>query len=52
MDTDKLEELLVLGVQTDGAQHKQWCLMQCLKIVSPEAYQYEQSFEQDEGVPP
>lgn len=52
MDIDELERLLVLGVNTDGAQHKQWCLMQALRLVSPEAHQYERSFETDEGVAP
>lgn len=52
MDTDELERLLVQGINTDRTPHKQWCLMQALKIVSPETYQYELSFEVDEGIEP
>ena len=52
MDIDKLERLLVEGARIDGSHHKQWYLMQALKIVSPESFQYEIVTETEPGVAP
>ena len=53
MNEDELLALIETGIHTDGAHHKQWCLMQILKLVNPEHYDYVRSFEVvDEGIEP
>jgi hypothetical protein len=50
----KVVEILIQGLLTDGAQHKQWALEEALKqLASKEMYKkLKQSHEWDEGVAP
>ena len=51
---DKIVELLLLGLTTDGAHHKQWALEQAFRVLCKDAYvdKAKGEFQWEEGIVP
>ena len=52
IDKEKIIELLVAALQTDGAHHKQWYLNEVLTLIDDEIAKQVEEWTGDTGVNP
>lgn len=49
---EEIKKLVIEGVQTDGAHHKQWYLEEILRLIDPIEAEFYEKYIGKEGIPP